>query len=1118
MDPFAPLTAIISAMVLALSASAISAAEVVLPQNRQAYYSDEAIEIAVAGLPRGASAQVTLRPDRRGVTPVTFEVVSEGSTVTVIVPPAALAPATYAVSIDGIRKESLTIVRGVLGSSFLVSQTLDLPGLRASGANFVVGNAFGFGLLDSNGEAATNVRRRSPGMDEIESAVGLDLPSLIYMYWTGYILHKPWGNEKSWLDGAMTESMRLFNFHAAQRLRRYGRNILSIGTIDEPGLAWGRTPSGGTASGFPNWNEQAWYEQRGWEFTGDPAARPADDWMKYLAIRTSILAEQTLQAKRDLHTVWPEAIFSTDFYAVQALLDGTEPLNQRVNDMPMTHVFADWGYGKLGIIGALYLEKAHDPLAKVAHAMNGQLFARPVPQPTPRHAYHLMMSALLAAGVKSNWWLNFGSMTNKDLRVVNEPAARLGPLFVNMTPEKHDVAVLWSFTELGMRLKDVTAKEAARKAGEAITLRIDAYPETILTGTRELAITAYSVGENYRNEVLAMFQAINRAGYPAHIVHEALLPAGALKSYKTLVIVGQTFEPPAAVQKAIEQFVAKGGTVIVDKATTVRFPGAIVTTAEVKDAGYRWALAWSVEDDKFPSPRRASYYKTNYYMDEQARGATLPIKASLRATRAMAAIVTDSAVLGTERHYGGEGELVMVLNGHEALPDIPAEQRHDIYNHAPYQVAYRLAGVASKSTVYRIEGLDWKKVSRVGNPAAPQKADFAPGEMKLYLIAPRRPRGVDLDAKLADGKVELTAKLKGLKMPWPLQVTLKDPKGDVIVNVYRSMNARGEYRESLALGLNAPVGPYTVRVSSPVASLSAEATVRHRPAAVEPRPVPDAARVFDSQAIMSFLAGRPAITVAIGSDAVRAVAGKLAAALVEKGFTATVQPERSVWRKARYPRVWDPYIRLYRKADTDTRIEGMRVLRQVALEIAADGTLIAVPPDGTNVGESWRRDPGTLALVTGGGFIDFHAQPEHFYEPGCKLYVDDQRRVQVVNGRLERVPSREDVRATWSRPWERLHSYSGAVNLVPQLPEAYAVDSHLILLGDSQSSELIRALQASEVLLQVVDDKYPGPGKSLVSFAWSPFAVEKNVILIGATDKAGLEAGITALLNLAGQR
>ena len=94
----------------------------------------------------------------------------------------------------------------------------------------------------------------------------------------------------------------------------------------------------------------------------------------------------------------------------------------------------------------------------------------------------------------------------------------------------------------------------------------------------------------------------------------------------------------------------------------------------------------------------------------------------------------------------------------------------------------------------------------------------------------------------------------------------------------------------------------------------------------------------------------------------------------------------------------------------------------------------------------------------------------------------------------------------------------GGYQLPPQLPEAYTTDSHLILLGDSSSGFAVAALQASELLPQVADKKYPGPGKALVSFVWSPFAVEKNVILIGASDPDGIKAGVSALLGLAPAR
>src|SRR5262249_18373105 len=152
--------------------------------------------------------------------------------------------------------------------------------------------------------------------------------------------------------------------------------------------------------------------------------------------------------------------FSTDLYAPHAVMDGTDPLNQEVNDVPSSHVFVDWGTSRAGAYSGLYLEKAHRPWAPLAHAMNGPLFGAPARQPNQRNAYRVTLNAMLAAGRHSNWWLNTGGMPDKDLAAVNEPGLRLGPLFRNFSTEKHDVAVLWSFTEICMREKPISAREA----------------------------------------------------------------------------------------------------------------------------------------------------------------------------------------------------------------------------------------------------------------------------------------------------------------------------------------------------------------------------------------------------------------------------------------------------------------------------------------------------------------------------------------------------------------------------------------------------------------------------------------------------------------------------------
>jgi hypothetical protein len=1109
-----PLLPLLACAALLPIPSRLAAAELILPENRNAYYCAEAIEFAVAGLDNGKAATVELVPQNKRLTAVTLPLKGDGGTLSIVLPAFSLAPSAYAVQLDGKDAATITVASGVNRSTMLLSQTIGWNDLAASSANFIVGNAFSFGQLDPEGKPLKTFRgRRSAGLDAFDRAVALDLPTLVYMYWTGYVVHKPWGADKSWANPDMVTTMRLFSLHTAQRLRRYGKNIVSVGTLDEPGLAWGKTPAGGTASGFPNWDEQEWYESRGWKYTDDPGVWPDTDWMKYLTVRCGIMKQNDAWAKEDLRSVWPDVVFSTDLYAPQAVMDGTDPLNQQVNDIPSSHVFLDFGTGKLGALSGIYLEKAHDPTAKLAHAMNGQLVGEPVPQPQQRYAYHLMRNAMLAAGLKSNWWLNTGGMKNEDLAAVNEPGQRLGPLFLEMSPTGHDIAVFWSFTEIGMREKEITAKEAKKKSGEQIKLMIASLPEnTALKNGKEIEINAYSVGDNYKEQVLYTHQALARAGYPAHIVHEKLLPVGILKNYRTLVLVGQRFALPDDVQKAIADFSAAGGKVVVDKTTTVPFKGALLTEANFKDPYYRWVPLFLQDAKTFKSVKEASYFQTNYFMDGMVRDAVAPLKETMKKTDSRPVMTADTVHLAVERHQAGEGALLMVLNGYEMLPDIADDKKYGVYNYAPYNTTFTLEGIKPDSAVYRVEGLDWKNVTPVKDVAGPQQAEFAPGEMKLYLVAPRAPEGLEAAARVENGALNITAALKGVRMPWPVTVTVKDPDGTELYRVHRSLNKDGRYSEPFPIGANVKLGEYAVTVDSPVAALSAQAKATVAAATMVPAVADVKARVFDEPAIRDFLRGKPDLTIAVGSDSQKKTADRLAADLTAKGIKVKVAAEKDLVHRVRYPRVWDPTIKVHRPTDKETKPAGMTVQVALTLETTDEGRTVARTADGQDLGDDWRK-PHTQAKVGGKGFIDFG--PEQFYEPGCVLYVDDKGQTVVVKGEIIEVKATEETRRQWSRAWVRLASFVGTDHLPPQLPEAYAVDSHLILLGDSTGSELVAALQASDLLPQVVDPQYPGPGKALVLFAWSPFALGKNVILIGASDEAGLAAGGARLLDLA---
>ncbi|MFO0877120.1 MAG: hypothetical protein U0840_07070 [Gemmataceae bacterium] len=706
--------AVVTGLVLGFTSG--HAAELHLPQQRTAYYASEPIEMAISGLASAKENRLEIVPLARGMKPLTRTIRGDGTTMLLLLAPGSLAVGEYELRLEGKPAAKISISAGVQRSPMLLSATVSNP--SAMRANFLVGNAFNFGLFDAAGRPSLDVQgRRSQGMQVFDNAVRSDLPTLVYMYWTGYVTHKPFGSEKSWAAADMAEATRLLSLHTAQRLRRYRSNLLMIGTLDEPGLSWGKTPAGGMASGFPNWDEEAWYIKRGWRYTQDPASGSDSDWMQYMRIRCSILREVNAQARKDLQAFLPCVPFSTDLYAPQAIMDGTDPLNQQINDIPSSHVFLDWGCGKLGAHGGLYLEKSDNPSRKIAHAMNGQLFAPVVAQPNQKNAYRLMLNAMLAAGLHSNWWLNPTGMNPEDLAWVNEPALRFGGLFQAFRPEGHDVAVLWSFTEAAMRQKEVTAREARKKTGEQIKLMIAAMPDIPGATDKQVEINAYNVGGNYKEQVLTLHQAISRAGFPAHVLHQRVL-AEQLDKYRVLCIVGQTFPFPPEVQAVLQHWVDRGGQIVCDATTTVKLPNALVTRVDLRDPGFRWTAYFNKaerKDHPFKSEREASFYLTNWFMDELARQATPIIRETLQKTRARPVLRTTSPHLAVDRHMAGKAQMICVMNAYEKLPDIPPMQRYPLYNHAEFEAELHLPEIPPGHVVYCVSGSTWSDVRKVSD-------------------------------------------------------------------------------------------------------------------------------------------------------------------------------------------------------------------------------------------------------------------------------------------------------------------------------------------------------------------------------------------------------------------
>ena len=191
-----------------------------------------------------------------------------------------------------------------------------------------------------------------------------------------------------------------------------------------------------------------------------------------------------------------------------------------------------------------------------------------------------------------------------------------------------------------------------------------------------------------------------------------------------------------------------------------------------------------------------------------------------------------------------------------------------------------------------------------------------------------------------------------------------------------------------------------MRVEMPVAGLVAETTwLSSGPSVVKPTVVSEVARIFDEAVIRSFLGSKPALVIAVGVAAHQPQADALARELTAKGIPTTVTAEAQVFRRAMYPRVWNPYARLCKPGGDEK--PSTNVQQRVELQLDDDGRTRAMTPDGKDLGAEWQK-PNTLATVVGKGYVDWSGDSEICYEPVCKLLVEEGNRIRIVHGEIDR--------------------------------------------------------------------------------------------------------------------
>src|SRR5262245_40075217 len=114
-------------LAVGLFAAPLAAAELVLPQNRLAFYFADEIEVAVAGLKRGEKTTLDFVPSAKEPKPLSFKLTGDGSTLLAVLAGGTLAPGEYTLKLGGKGDRKITVSSNVRTSPMLLSGTVSKP-------------------------------------------------------------------------------------------------------------------------------------------------------------------------------------------------------------------------------------------------------------------------------------------------------------------------------------------------------------------------------------------------------------------------------------------------------------------------------------------------------------------------------------------------------------------------------------------------------------------------------------------------------------------------------------------------------------------------------------------------------------------------------------------------------------------------------------------------------------------------------------------------------------------------------------------------------------------------------------------------------------------------------
>ncbi len=859
----------------------------------------------------------------------------------------------------------------------------------------------------------------------IDEAMGLGLDFIQQNVTTWGLAHNPVRRGGCASDPAILEfAGQEVRLHA-QYCRRYP-SCRGLAAGDEMALPWTPNRSGNLDTvGSCRFCREAFERE-----TGHPAPvreewdKDVSSWVSWLRWRTESWKSFMTSTGDRMREIAPDRLWIVDTYSPFSLGDGLYPRNAEVSDILFTHHYSQWqDTGAQGIVAqGIELLCAGSAWGKSFWPIVSGWDYQDIEPLLHRHALNLALSRKVD-GI-GTWGPLGGEEGERVVREELEGIIRRGDFFMSLERVRGDVAVLYSVTEAALRLGGVFADVRERK--------------------RNL--------HGYRFPVLEAFLTSYRAHYGTDMILEEGILGGDLAHYEIL-LVPDAAGLPEGVIAAIEAFARSGGTVYIEKRSSMSIAGAhrleldFTTWLEARrrflESG---PLALADEkvleagiDGQSRDLDRILGKRIRKLVDTPRARVALSEQRSGKARYIFA--VNSEMGSGREVTITGWGRSLGTQNSRHDRRG-KEERRYFTQPIVPVETELVFSREIDDYVVYDLQaGREITLDERV------LPLSLEAGGMRVLCLLPSRITSIEIEAPEraeAGGTIDLSVQVSDgsgtIEAAIPLEVTVTDPEGSSRT-LYRSA-VNGLFEHRLVIPINVDPGAWTISIKELLSMKEASVSVLAlRGGRIRSELLPDV-QVFDEGAIRDLLRGDRPLWIVTGSkapDGIDAMADGLVTSLGRAGV-------RSDHVKAESIRAFD------------------------TLPAYLDASVIFHDPE---TGKHYERSAG-------GPVID----------PDTGLPIIDP---------------------LYGTPLERgLHCLSQTA------PSWVDIPRDLILIGDRRTNPLVDDIEAAGILPRILGEGFPGPGKALIEYAWSPFEPGHDVVLLlsGAGDEAGLRKAIDRLLGM----